>query len=135
MIQDMSSGNIYLNVVARVNQDYADLIDHLKEMDTRMAYLKTFELSLSVALPRPLWESEKYIAQARITPMPDDPYTLLDFETFRGWMTVYEFVMRDEGLIGTRQQAVIGLEDLPERTKEVSHDQRQRVHARPPATG
>ena len=96
MIQDMSSGNKYLNVVAGVNQDYADLIDHLKEMDTRVAYLKMFELS------KPLWESEKYIGQSRLTPMPSDPYALLDFETFRAWMTVYELVMIDEGLIGTR---------------------------------
>lgn len=101
MISDIaagsSSGNIYLNVVIRINEDYADLIEHLKEMDTRVAYLKTFELSLSTALPKPLWESEKYVAQARMTPMPLDPYALLDFETFRAWMTVYELVMRERG--------------------------------------
>ena len=89
-----------------------------------MAYLKTFELSLSTALPKPLWESEKYIAQARLTPMPSDPYALLDFETFRAWMTVYELVMRDEGLIGTRQQAILGLDDESE---EVRQGERQRV--------
>ena len=111
MISDMSAGNIYLNVVTRINQDYSDLIDHLKAMDTRVAYLKTFELSLSSALPRSLWESEAYISQSRIMPLSEDPYALLDFETFRAWMTVYEMVMRDEGLIGTRKPVIIGLDD------------------------
>lgn len=111
MISDMSAGNIYLNVVTRINQDYSDLIDHLKAMDTRVAYLKTFELSLSSALPRSLWESEAYISQSRIMPLPEDPYALMDFETFRAWMTVYEMVMRDEGLIGTRKPTIIGLDD------------------------
>ena len=96
MISDIASGpssrNIYLNVVIRINEDYAELIEHLKEMDTRVAYLKTFELSLSTALPKP--------------------------------MTVYELVMRDEGLIGTRQQAILGLDDESE---EVRQGERQRV--------
>ena len=105
-------------MVIRINEDYAELIEHLKEMDTRVAYLKTFELSLSTALPKPLWESGKYVSQAKLTPMPPDPYTLLDFETFRAWMTVYELVMRDEGLIGTRQQAILGLD---EESEEVRH--------------
>lgn len=125
IVSGSSSGNIYLNVVIRINEDYADLIEHLKEMDTRVAYLKTFELSLSTALPKPLWESEKYVAQAKMTPMPADPYALLDFETFRAWMTVYELVMRDEGLIGTRQQVILGLDDESE---EVISGERQGVH-------
>lgn len=111
MISDMGSGNIYLNVVVRINEDYSELIEHLKEMDTRVCYLKTFELSLSSALPTPLWDTQIYREQARRTPMPDDAYTLLDFETFRGWMTVYEIVMRDQGLIGTRRQSILGLDD------------------------
>lgn len=125
MISDMSAGNIYLNVVARINQDYSELIDHLKAMDTRTAYLKTFELSLSSALPKSLWESDAYIAQSKIMPMPEDPFALLDFETFRAWMTVYEMVMRDEGLIGTRKQTILGLEDEPEsepERREVKHE-------------
>ena len=113
IVSGSSSGNIYLNVVIRINED------------TRVAYLKTFELSLSTALPKPLWESEKYVAQARMTPMPVDPYALLDFETFRAWMTVYELVMRDEGLIGTRQQVILGLDDESE---EVMSGERQGVH-------
>lgn len=127
MITDMSSGNIYLNVVLRINEDYGELIQHLKEMDTRVAYLKTFELSLSSALPKPLWDTDAYINQARRTPMPKDPYKLVDFETFRGWMTVYEMVMRDEGLIGTKKQVILGLDDEDETPKEGEYEL-QRVH-------
>lgn len=111
MISDMSSGNIYLNVVARINQDYGELIEHLRQMDTRVAYLKMFELSLSSALPKPLWDVDAYRIQSSRTPMPSDPYGILPFETFRAWMTVYEMVMRDEGLIGTRQQSILGMDD------------------------
>lgn len=60
--------------------------------------------------------------------MPSDPYALLDFETFRAWMTVYELVMRDEGLIGTRKQLVLGLDDVKESEKEVGEVELQRVH-------
>lgn len=111
MIPDMSAGNIYLNVVARINSDYGELIQHLKEMDTRVAYLKTFELSLSSALPRPLWEVDAYTVQSSRTPMPSDPYVMLDFETFRAWMAVYEMVMRQEGLIGTSSSTVLTFGD------------------------
>lgn len=111
MISDMSSGNIYLNVVTRINEDYAELIAHLKDMDTRVAYLKIFEMSLSTALPTPLWEVREYISQSRLTPMPRDPWALISFEEFRGWMTVYEVVMRRQGLIGTKKQMIFGLDD------------------------
>lgn len=123
MTSDMSAGNIYLNVVVRINDDYGKLLQHLEEMDTRTAYLRMFEMSLSSALPKPLWESDRYIQQSKETPLPTDPYAMLDFETFRAWMAVYELVMREEGLIGTRRQSIIGLDD-----EEVNERERQRVH-------
>lgn len=107
MISDMSSGNIYLNVVTRINEDYAELIRHLRDMDTRVAYLLIFEMSLSPALPRPLWDVEEYKIQSSRTPMPDDPWKILSIDEFRGWMTVYEMVMRNEGLIGTTSRQLV----------------------------
>jgi len=104
-------GNIYLNVVISINNAYDKLNDHLDSMDTRVCYLMGFEMRLSVALPYPLWENKEYIKQAMKTPMPDDPYTMLPYNEFRAWMTVYELVMREAGLIGTREQRVIGLEE------------------------
>ncbi len=129
MISDMSSGNIYLNVVTRINDDYADLLGHLKEMDTRAAYLKIFEMSLSPALPNPLWEVDEYVSQSRLTPMPTDPWAILSFEEFRGWLVVYEIVMRRQGLIGTRKQMIIGLDDDENSETEVVMDGSQRIHA------
>lgn len=111
MIENASSSNIYLNVVMRINADYEALIEHLKEMDTRAAYLQIFEVSLSSALPKPLWSTEVWMRQSRLTPMPADPYAVLPFDEFRAWMTVYELVMREEGLIGTKKQMILGLDD------------------------
>lgn len=123
---DMSAGNIYLNVVTRINDDYADLLGHLRDMDTRVAYLKIFEMSLSPALPNPLWEVKEYVRQSKLTPMPQDPWSILSFEEFRGWMTVYEMVMRRQGLIGTRKQTILGMDD---ETEEVNERERERVPA------
>lgn len=113
----MSSGNIYLNVVVRINEDYQSLIEHLDEMDTRVAYLKKFEISLSSALPNPLWDTKVWKQQSMQTPMPDDPYALLTFDTFRAWMAVYEMVMREEGLIGTRKQRIMGFDEPAEQAQ------------------
>lgn len=107
-----AASNIYVNVVVRVNEGYGALQQHLEEMDTRVCYLKIFELALSSALPKPLWEVEIYRKQARMTPMPEDPYTVISFEEFRGWMTIYEMIMRSEGLIGKKPRTVLGMEEL-----------------------
>lgn len=107
-----AASNIYVNVVVRVNEGYVSLQQHLEEMDTRVSYLKIFELALSSALPRPLWEVEIYRNQSRKTPMPEDPYAVISFEEFRGWMCVYEMVMRAEGLIGKKPRTVLGMEGL-----------------------
>ena len=107
-----AASNIYINVVVRVNEGYVKLQEHLEEMDTRVCYLKIFELALSSALPKSLWEVEVYRKQAKMTPMPDDPYTVISFEEFRGWMLIYEMVMRSEGLIGKKPRTVLGMEEL-----------------------
>ena len=110
MINDSSSANIYFNVVVRINDDYADLITHLKEMDTRALYLRIFEVSLSLGCSTPLWKVPIYVEQAKTTPMPADPYERMEFDAFRAWMVIYEQVMRDEGLVGTRPTFVLGAE-------------------------
>lgn len=102
---------LYLNVVAGINSDWEDLRRHLAEMDTKVAYLRIFEMSLSPACTQPLWGISVYKHQAAAFPLPNDPYARLDFETFRSWMAIYEQVMRDQGLIGRRLRSIVGLED------------------------
>lgn len=104
--------NLYINVVARINEDYAELIGHLKDMDTRCAYLRSFELTLSSALREPLWQLPEYVRQSAEMPLPSDPYDMLPYEYFRAWLAVYEMIMRDEGLIGRRKAFIIGAEDV-----------------------
>ena len=102
--------NLYLNVVVRINEDWAKLHAHLEEMDCKVAYLRIFEMSLSSACNAPLWEIPIYAEQADRYPLPQDPFARLDFETFRAWMTIYELVMRDQGLIGTKKASILGLD-------------------------
>jgi len=110
MIENMSSANIYLNVVARINEDYAELLTHYKEMDTRTHYLRSFEISLSSALPKSLWDIEEYTKIEKKMPLPEDPYAFIELETFRSWITIYELIMRSNGLIGTRDMMIMGME-------------------------
>ncbi|AGI47382.1 hypothetical protein TALC_00373 [Thermoplasmatales archaeon BRNA1] len=103
--------NIYLNIVVRINDDWAKLTRHLEEMDTKVAYLRTFEMSLSPACSQPLWQIEEYKAHAKMFPLPDSPYARLPFDTFRAQMAVYESIMRSEGLIGKKSRTVLGFEE------------------------
>lgn len=109
MIDDVSlPENIYLNVVARINEDYEELLVHLKQLDLRCCYLKSFEISLSSALSeKPLWEMNEYQKHKKECAMPSDPYEFLTYEEFRGWLEVYETVMRASGLIGTKEPKIL----------------------------
>lgn len=109
-----NNANIYLNVVVRVNDDWAALIRHLEEMDTKVAYLRTFEMSLSPACGRRLWEIPEYKEFAKKFPLPSDPYARLDYDAFRAQMAVYEGIMREEGLIGTKRPKLLGFEEEKE---------------------
>ncbi len=117
MLNDFEQGrnsNLYLNVVVRINADWEKLHRHLEEMDTKVAYLRIFEMSLSPACAVPLWDIPEYQSHAKAFPLPADPFARLDFESFRAQMAVYELVMRDQGLIGTKKTTIIGLDDPKE---------------------
>lgn len=111
MINDYSSANIYFNVVVRINKDYEDLLTNLKSMDTMAGYLSMFELSLSLGCTMPLWEIDVYKERSqRLTPLPADPYKLIPFSEFCAWLAIYEIVMRDQGLVGTKPTYILGAE-------------------------
>lgn len=92
--------SLYLNIVERLNTDYAKSIGALDIMDLRAFNLKAFEVSLSAAMPVPLWSNDLYKEQQSKHPMPEDPFEVLSYEDFRSWLVVYEMVMRDVGLLG-----------------------------------
>lgn len=116
MIDDLSTANakanIYLNVVVRINEDYGELLGHLKDMDLRRLYLTNFELSLSLGCTQPLTTITTYCELLEKSPLPADPYDKVDYDTFRAWLTVYEVIMRDQGLIGTRPVGLMGEGEL-----------------------
>lgn len=104
--------SLYLNVVARINDGYTELLEHYKEGDTRVLYLQSFELSLSSALPKEsLWDSENYsdYIKEHELELPDDPYEFVSMEEFRLYLVIYEMVMRDNGLIGTKPVEIPGV--------------------------
>lgn len=102
------SENRYFNVVTPLDISYAILGTHIDQGDTRAHYLMSFELRLSSALRgQSLFEMEDYKKQKTKTPMPSDPYEKLRYEEFRGWMILYENVMRGNGLIDTKQPDIM----------------------------
>lgn len=107
-------GQIYLDVVNPVNDDYRRLLGFLRRKDLRVFRLLDFESSLSVSLPEPLPTYEKYKEVRRLLPLDRlDPYAPLSYTSFRWVLTEYELIMRDAKLIGRteRKQQVGGLAD------------------------
>jgi len=97
----MSDTVLYLDVVRPLNTGYGDLIDALVRMDTRAFYIRNFASIVSPALKNDLWSNEQYLTQLKENPIPKNMYEKLDYDTFQSWITVYEMIMRDAGLIGS----------------------------------
>lgn len=99
---------LYLDVVRPLNVSYTDLLAAFNRMDTRVFYLRSFASALSMAMPKDLWSNEQYVEQLEKNPLPDNNYAKLDYSTFQSWITVYEMIMRDVGLIGTKAPQILG---------------------------
>ncbi|MCK9323255.1 MAG: hypothetical protein M0P07_04795 [Candidatus Methanomethylophilaceae archaeon] len=109
-MDEQRASAIFLNVVESINNEYFQLRNCMKRMDTRVFNLKNFEIALSSAMTKTLWETEKYKKQIEEYPLPLDPQQPVPYETFRSWVVVYELIMRDYGLIGTKKkQRIMGL--------------------------
>lgn len=100
--------DLYLDVVRPLNTSYANLLAALERMDTRTFYIRAFASALSMAMPCDLWTNELYVKQLTENPLPKDVYTKLDYDTFQSWITTYEMIMRDVGLIGTKPPQILG---------------------------
>ena len=95
-----SKALLYKETVQPMNQAYNELLAFYSQGDTRAAYLKTFELALSLNCPnRMLWQFPEYKAQEAKAPLPKDPRIRIDPDQFYNYMMVYEQIMREVGLI------------------------------------
>lgn len=103
--------DLYLDVVKPLNSSYTNLLAALERMDTRAFYLRAFASSLSMAMPLDLWTNESYMKQLRENPLPEDIYAKLDYDRFQSWITTYEMIMREVGLIGTKAPQILGWSD------------------------
>lgn len=96
----------FLNIVVPLNNEYMELIERLKELDTRSLHLKAFEVTLSYALGNDmLWTNENYKDMDDKFPLPEDPLDMMDFEVFRSRLVLYEGIMKEYHLLGTADQA------------------------------
>ena len=91
---------VYKDTITPLNEAYWELIGYYSLGDTRVSYLKTFELTLSLNCPnKMLWNFDQYIVQAKLAPLPKDQRQRVDPETFLNYLMVYEQIMREVGLI------------------------------------
>lgn len=91
---------LYKDITGPLNQAYNELLTFYSQGDYRVAYLRTFELTLSLACPdRMLWNYDCYRRLAAISPLPDEPRMKIAPGTFLNYLMVYEQIMREADLI------------------------------------
>lgn len=91
---------LYKDCVTDINNGYRDLLRYYSVGDTRVGYLKAFELCLSQACPgKILWAFDEYVDQARIFPLSENPRDFVNGGVYYSYMKVYEQIMRKIGLL------------------------------------
>ena len=96
----------YLNIVGPLNDNFIVLTLRLNEMDLRCMYLTSFEVMLSYGMGNDmLWDHPAYEEIEKLYPLPGDPYAVLDYNTFRNRLILYEAIMKDKKLLGTTEAA------------------------------
>ena len=92
--------SLYKDTVVPLNNAWDMLVQLYGQGDTRVGYLRTFELTLSPNCPdEMLWQCPEYQEQKKIAPLPKDNRTRIDPDIFMDYLMVYEQIMRRVGLI------------------------------------
>ena len=95
-----SRSMLYKDITGPLNQAYNELLTFYSQGDYRVSYLRTFELTLSLACPdRMLWNYDCYRNLAAKAPLPDQPRMRIAPGTFLNYLMVYEQIMREADLI------------------------------------
>jgi len=100
MSEDMAV--VYLNTVVSLNEGWGALLQAYREFDTLVHHIRCFERVLSACLPFMIEENESYKKINDAFPLPDNDMEGMPMEAFRGWMSAFENVMRDYGIIGRK---------------------------------
>lgn len=100
MKSNQTQTSLYKDTVVPLNNAWDMLVQLYGQGDTRVGYLRTFELTLSPNCPdEMLWQCEEYKAQEKLAPLPKDNRTRIDPDIFKDYLLVYEQIMRRVGLI------------------------------------
>mgnify|MGYP004626574269 FL=1 len=97
------------DTVTDLNRYHRFLMRRYMVGDTRPRYLRAFELILSQNCPKhSLWENERYIRVTREYPLPekDDSMDYVPVCQFYVYLMLYEYIMRDVGLIGKKTEPI-----------------------------
>ena len=105
--KQQSKTPLYKDTVTDLNRYHRFLVNRYMMGDTRPRYLRTFELILSQSCPeRSLWENERYVRVTKEYPLPkkDNPMDYVPTSQFYLYLVLYEYIMRDVGLIGKKTE-------------------------------
>ncbi|MFA6710830.1 MAG: hypothetical protein WCR24_06955 [Candidatus Methanomethylophilaceae archaeon] len=90
----------YLQTGYALNRAWERMNNALLNVDFRSLYLKAFEAALSPCLiDSPLQLRPDYLEQSKKHPLPVSPYDIMPMEEYLSWMTVYEAIMRNTGIL------------------------------------
>lgn len=110
--------SLYKDSTTDLNQGYRELLGYLSIGDTRVAYLRTFELILSQLCPgKQLWNFANYVRLEQMQPLPSEMRKRIPSEIFLNYLIVYEQIMREADLLDKKPReeektAAIELADM-----------------------
>jgi len=93
---------VYLNTVVSLNEGWEALMQAYREFDPMVHHIRCFERILSVNLPLMLETNDRYVEVNERFPLPSDDMAKMPMESFRAWISAFEMVMRDHGVIGRK---------------------------------
>lgn len=105
IIEKKQKTPLYKDTITDLNRLHRGLMHKYKFGDTRAVYLKEFELALSMNCPnQSLWSMERYVRISQHYPLPKDVQSYIGRDLFFLYMMLYEYIMRDIGLIGRKNE-------------------------------
>ena len=96
-------GKLFVSVIRQLNPTYNDLLLAYSKQDTRISYLRSFELILSACLRDDILEKDPKYIELENQLHTHSKYHNTDImppKEFWMWIKNLEQIMRDEGLIG-----------------------------------
>ena len=103
----------YKNTISDLNLWHSFLLRRMTVGDCRVEYLRTFEIVLDSNCSFPLKENPRYIRLTKRYPLPPPPQKYVTPVKFQVYMELYNYVMRDAGLLN--REAELDEDDIDDR--------------------